>query len=605
MPFCRRLLPVAFFGFFALSGPAQAVAPAEPIPAEWLTPAERDHFEATPTLDEAIAFLHRLESRLPALAVTTFGRSGAGQPLPLVILSRERAFTPEAARKTGKPILLLVSGIHAGEVDGKDATLMILRDLALGRRSELLDAATILWVPVLNADGHERISPYNRPNQDGPKKGMGFRTTATGFNLNRDHLKAETPEMRAFLALVNAWRPHLHLDNHVTDGCDFDWTLTYATMEAPQADPETDAWLKKHLPVMLAVVERGGRRTGPYVDLRENNDPAQGFVTWVGLPRMSNGYFALRHRPTVLVELHSYKPFKERVLADRDFMLGLIEEVGRDPVGLIQAVEAAERRTVELGRPDAKPSEYTILWSDPAEADTIRFPVYDWTIEDSVVTGKPLVRYQRGKVREIEVPWYHKPVPVKKIPRPRGYLILPGWFQIEQRLMDHGLTVLELTEETQLDVEVLKAENGKYSSATYQGHQTVEARFARQVERRALPKGTLFVPADQPDFEVAMALLEPDSSDSLFSWGLLSTALEQKEYIDPRVLEGLVQKMLEDPQRAAEWRQALTDPALANDEEARYRWWYMRTPHWDRTQGELPYFRLLARPPLPVAPWKR
>ena len=208
--------------------------------AAWQTPAERSGFQSTPSYDETIAFLRRLEARSPALRLGFYGNSGEGRPLPFVVVSREGAFTPQAAQAQDKPIVMIVAGIHAGEIDGKDALLMILRDIALGEASELLDAATLLVVPIYNVDGHERVSPFNRPNQDGPRQGMGFRTTASGLDLNRDHVKLESPEARALVGLFNAWRPHLHVDTHVTDGVDLEWTLTFVLAEAPRIAPYRD-----------------------------------------------------------------------------------------------------------------------------------------------------------------------------------------------------------------------------------------------------------------------------------------------------------------------------------------------------------------------------
>ncbi len=210
---------------------------ADDFPDEWLTVAEKSDFRATSSYDETMDFLHRLEAAAPGLIrVSDFGRSAQGRPLPLVIVSSDGAFTPEAAAATGKPVVLLQSCIHAGEVDGKDATLMVLRDIALGRKPELAKGVIILFAPIYNADGHERVSPYNRSNQNGPVEGMGYRATANGINLNRDFLRLESPEARAMARLAAVWNPHLHVDNHVTNGSDHAWVLTWLVAEAPQLD---------------------------------------------------------------------------------------------------------------------------------------------------------------------------------------------------------------------------------------------------------------------------------------------------------------------------------------------------------------------------------
>jgi Zinc carboxypeptidase len=582
----------------ALGAPATPPAVATPNPPrEWLTPAEAAGFEATPDYEATLAFLRRLAGRLPAMRLTSFGRSAAGRPLPLVVVSRERAWTATAARRLRKPVVLIQNGIHPGEIDGKDACLMILRDLALGRRRELLDAATLLIVPIYNVDGHERISPHNRPNQDGPHRGMGFRTTAAGFDLNRDYVKVASPEAQAMVGLINAWRPHLFVDNHVTDGVDHDWVLTWSWAEAPQLPAPVDAWMRAHLPAALAATERAGHRTGPYVDLKDALDPARGFSSWVGQPRYSSGYLPLRHRPAVLIETLSYKPYAERVLATRDFLLALLAEVGRDGPGLRAAVAAAEAATVAAGGAHAPPSDLVLNFAEGPAADPIRLPLYATRQETSLVTGAPLLRYQRGEVKEVEVPWFHRSVATLTVPRPRGYLVLPGWPQIEARLATQGLRVEQLDQPVEIEAEAMRLTAPHYAKAPYQGLTQVTAEVSRARERRRFPAGSLWVPADQPDFPLAAQLLEPDAEDSLLAWGLLSTVFERKEFISPWVLEDRAAELLRDPALAAEWQRALADPKLAGDTQARYLWWFRHTPYWDETVGLMPCFRVLAPPP--------
>jgi len=575
-------------------------------PGEWLTPAEASAFRATGSYEETILFLRRLAGRSPELRLIEFGASAQGRPLPALIASRDRAFTPEQARKTGKPIVLVQNGIHAGEIDGKDACLMLLRDLALGRDADLLDGLILIVVPIYNVDGHERVSPFHRPNQDGPEQGMGFRTTADGHDLNRDHMKLSTPESQALIGLFNDWRPHLHVDNHVTNGSDHDWVLTYSWAEAPQAAEPIDAWLRTHMPSVLKATEEAGHRVGPYVSLLDRTDPSKGFDSWVGGPRLATGYFPLRNRPSILVENHAYKPFRQRVLANRDFLLALFREVASAPNELVRAVQSAERRTVELGRPGADRSELTLSYALLPPTETVRWPVYEWSLEPSQALGGPLLRYRRGVVRESDVPWSHRVEPDLTVVRPRGYLVLRGWPAIEQRLRGHGLRVEQLARPVELDVETMRLSNPRQNSRatpSYQGLTLIETDVARAVERRRFPAGTLWIPADQPDFEVAAQLLEPEAPDSLVSWGLLSIVLERKEYIDAGVLEKLAVRLLEDPQIAAEWKRALEDETFAADTRARWLWWYRRTPYWDETVGLMPAMRLLAAPTFETAPW--
>lgn len=586
-----------------LPAAAGAAVAQDAVPPEWLTPAEVASFEATPNYEETLAFLKKLQPLLPEMYLGFYGSSGEGRAMPFVIVSKEKAFTGRRAQRNGKPIVLIQNGIHAGEIDGKDAFLMILRDMALGKHKEILDAATLVILPIYNVDGHERVSPFNRPNQDGPKKGMGFRTITAGLDLNRDHLKIASKEARALIALVNDWRPHLMVDNHVTDGVDHDWVLTWAYPEAPQLAAPVDAWMKAHMPAVLAATEKAGHLNGPYVDLKDGNDPSKGFSSWVGQPRYSSGYYPLRNRPSVLVETHSYKPYRARVLATRDFALALLAEVAKDPGGLTKAVADAEAATVAAGKPDAPPSDVVVSFEESDAPDPIRFPVYAGEMRTSVVSGQPTFFYKRGQVAAVEVPWYHRPKVAKALPRPRGYVVLPGWPQIEERLRGHGLTVAKITAPVEIEVETMRASAPQLARTPYQGMVQVTPQIARQTEKRRIPAGSLWVPADQRDFEVAVQLLEPEAPDSLLAWGFLSSVFEQKEYIDPRVLDGLVAEKLRDPKTAAEWEAALKDEKFAADARARYTWWYRRTPYWDESIGLLPYFRAMKAPKVETTPW--
>lgn len=580
----------------AVRHPAEAREPLPPISEEWLTVAERTDFRATSSYDETLALLHRLAGEMPGkLRIESFGTSGEGRDMPLAILSAAGAFTPEAARDAAaserSPIAMIQSGIHAGEIDGKDATLMLLRDMALGRRP--LPEATVLWIPIYNVDGHERVSPYNRPNQNGPVEGMGFRTNAAGLDLNRDHLKLASPEARALIGLFDRWRPDVHVDNHVTDGVDHDWVLTWSWAEAPQVAAPVGEWLDRRLPRVLAATEAAGHRVGPYVDLVARNDPGQGFSSRVVEPRYATGYYPLRNRPSILVENHSYKPYRNRVLANRDFLAALLAELDRSGDELIAAVRAADETTVALGRPDAEPSPLVLAWVPDPEPSRIRFPVYAWEVVESPALGVPTVVYERGEVDEIEVDWHHRSVPGLRVERPRGYLVLPGWPQIEARVEGHGLRYRRLERPAKLSVETIRISEPQLADSSYQGLARVEGEVTRRSEELEVPAGTLWIPADQPDFEVAAQLFEPEAPDSLFAWGLLSAALERKEYIGTARLDELAAEMLAaSSEVAAEWEAALADEEIAADWRARWLWWYRRTPYWDDTVGRLPILRV-------------
>jgi hypothetical protein len=587
----RRLLPL-----ITLLALAPVTTFADEIPDDWLTVAERSDFRATSTYDETMAYLRKVEATAPEIIrVTSFGRTAEGRELPLVIVSSEGTFTPEAARAAGRPVLLLQSGIHAGEIDGKDATLMLLREIARGHRPDLAEAAVTLFVPIYNLDGHERVSPYNRPNQNGPSEGMGFRTTTAGINLNRDWLRLASPEARAMAKLVADWRPHLHVDNHVTNGADHAWVLTWMVAEAPRLDPAVDDWVGNHLPKVLEATARAGHPNGPYLAFVDWSDPTSG-VDWAGiqLPRYSTGFFPLANRPSILIEMHAHKPYRDRVLANRDFMDALMVETGRAGKALVGAVEAAEARTTALGAADAEPSLVVVRWRAVDEAETIRWPAYRTTIESSIATGASYTAYHRDEVVETEIEFRHTAEPDLELARPRGYLVHAGWPQLVEIVEAHGLVARRIPRSIRLDVETIRVSEPSYGRAPFQGTFMVEdLSVLRQIEHREIPAGSLWIPANQPDFEIAVQLFEPEASDSLVRWGALTSIFELKTYIGTAKLEELVNDMLADNTTRERWNAALEDPDFASDRRARYLWWYRQTPYWDEQVGLLPVYRVM------------
>jgi hypothetical protein len=598
----RTMKRLATLAVFALLFSFNLIA--EEIPDDWLIVSEKTDFRATSTFAETMEYLKRVEAQAPeVIHLTSFGESAEGRDLPLVIVSSDGAFSPAAARATGKPILLLQSSIHAGEVDGKDASLMLLREIALGKRPDLAEAAITLFVPIYNLDGHERISPFNRPNQNGPEEGMGFRATTSGINLNRDFLHLGSPEARAMARLVADWRPHLHVDNHVTNGTDHAWVLTWMAAEAPLLDPAVDAWVGEHLPKVLTATADAGHPNGPYVALYDRENPEAG-MDWSGiqLPRFSTGYFPLINRPSILIEMHAHKPFRDRVLANRDFMDALILEAGRAGPELIKAVETAESRVVALGRAEADPSTAVVAWKAADVQDSVIWPAYRYTTTNSLVTGGTRVVYRRGEIEEIDLPWRHIVEPDLEVPRPRGYLVHAGWPQITDAVRNHGLRAVPLPEPITLEVETIRLTDPTFGSSPYQGVFTVtDVTVARQFEDRKIPAGSLWIPADQPDFEVAIQLFEPEAPDSLLSWGELSSIFEMKTYIGLDRLEELATEMITDDAIRTRWETALEDPDFAGDRRARYLWWYHQTPYWDEQVGLLPIYRVLGHPPITIS----
>lgn len=594
-------LRIALAGLVVLvSAPPLAAEerPRVPIPPDHYTKAELNAFRGTPSYEETLAFLRRLETTSPYLSLSFYGTTAEGRPMPLLVASKDKAFSPEAAAKAGKPVVLVLNGIHPGEPDGKDACLILLRDLALGNRPDLLDTLTLLVVPIYNVDGHERVSTWNRPNQDGPVDGMGFRTTTQGYDLNRDFLKADAPETRALLSLVAAWSPDLFVDDHVTDGTDAQATLTVSYGGEPATPERLRSWLDTAVRPALADVEEAGWKTAPYIEWVDPLDPAKGIDLGPTEPRYGTGYMPLRGIPSILVEMHALKPYGERVRANEAFLSALLSRLGAAPKPLKEARAAALETAAKS--PVGAPFVLDAV-TDTSRPEQIDFPGFAWSQVVSPVTGRPRLVFDKATPMSIPMPVYRHTKATVTTTRPAGYLVPAGWPRIEEKLATHGIRFTKLTQPRTLSVGTYRASDVKLENAPYQGRVRVSAKIAKATETRTVPAGSLYVPLDTSLAPVVMHLLEPEGPDSLFAWGELSGALEMKEYIDARVLDPLADKLLkEDPKLAAEWEAKLKDPKFAADARARYRFFYSRTPYWDESVGLLPVFRLEA--PLGAAP---
>src|SRR5215471_13956716 len=261
-----------------------------PVPADWRT---------TPRYVETMAYVHRVAAAAPKqVKVESFGKTGEGRDLVTVTVSKDGVFDVAALHATHRPIVLIQNAIHAGEQDGKDSCLALLRDMVITKtKAALVERAVVVIIPIYNADGHERFGAYNRINQNGPEQ-MGWRTQAENLNLNRDYLKADAPETRAFLRLWNKWLPDFFVDDHVTDGADYQYDVTYALDTGPDVDPALAAWQRDVLaPYLDQSVIAAGHKIAPYISFVDESDPTKGMMLTQDQPRFSTGYMILQSRP--------------------------------------------------------------------------------------------------------------------------------------------------------------------------------------------------------------------------------------------------------------------------------------------------------------------
>ncbi|MEZ4400732.1 MAG: M14 family zinc carboxypeptidase [Kofleriaceae bacterium] len=573
---------------------ATACAARTPPVRDLTTASERSGWTATGRYEEAARLCHDAAASYPRRArCESFGTSPEGRALVALVLSAH-GFEPAALARDHVPVLLVEAGIHAGEIEGKDAGFALVRDLLAGTAAPgLLDAATVVFVPIFNVDGHERFGPNNRPNQRGPIE-MGFRTTAAAQNLNRDFAKADTPEMRALLGLWRRWDPTVFVDLHTTDGAKFEHDV--AVMVAPRAgrDDALDAAGRALATALLARVTAAGHLPlGFYPSFDVDDDPASGFTDGEAPPRFSQAYAAARGRLGILVETHSWRRYAERVAATRAVLEALFAEAVAHGRAWRDAADAADAADAGLaGR------EVALSAQADGTARTIAFRGYRYQRVPSEVSGGTWTRYDETQPEVWHIPLRDHLVPALSVRAPgAGYLVGAGWADdVAARLDAHGLRYQRLATDTTLDVETWRLPPGALGK-TFEGRTTVKVTGAWTRERRVVNRNALFVPIAQPHARLVLHLFEPTAPDALVAWGVFNAALERKEYMEGYVAEELARQMLTDPATQAAFTAALADPAFAADPARRLDWFYQRSAAWDEQVGLVPVFRVDAVPP--------
>ncbi|HLA12228.1 MAG TPA: M14 family metallopeptidase [Pyrinomonadaceae bacterium] len=549
---------------------------------DWQTFAEASGYRQTPRYDETVRYAKQLAEASSLLKCVSFGKSGEGRELPLLIAASDDAFTPRSARERNKAVVLIQACIHSGEPDGKDAGLALLRDIAVTKlHPHLLNNVIVLFIPIYNADGHERVSPYNRINQQGPDE-MGWRGTTTNQNLNRDYMKVDTPETQAWLSLWNHWQPDLFIDCHVTDGADYGSIVTYHFEHHQGIAPSVLAWEREVIQEKVArETQAAGTPISWYLEFIDNRDLKQGMRDFNGSPRFSTGYVPLRNRPAILIETHMLKDYRLRVLGTYDFLRFTLEEVDRDPLRLINAGRMADAKTTSDGNRFDAGHQYPLRFELTDQARPFDLNAVESVTAMSEISGDLWVDFKSQPLK-LTVPMYDTFRVTAAVAPPLFYIVPPQWKEVIDVLKAHGLELNRSVSAETVEVESYRFTDVTWASRPFEGRFLTSAKAELIRQKRTFPSGSVLVPLGQPGAKVAINLLEPEAPDSLLVWSFFSAIFEEKEYGEDYILEKLARQMLaESPELQQEFNQALTEPSFASDPRRRLEFFYGRSPYWD------------------------
>ena len=570
--------------FFLLAGwcwPLWLLAQTYPVPFDAAP-------ERTPTYAEAMAWWQGFARAHPEVQLHPHGRTDAGPPLHLAVLSTGGEFSPAAIAASGKTVLLINNAIHAGEPVGVDATMLLYRDLLAdpALRSQL-DNLILLAVPMYNIGGVLHRNSTTRANQNGPAA-YGFRGNAKNLDLNRDFMKADSRNTRALTEIFRTYQPDVFIDNHTSNGADYPYTLTMIETQPDKLAPPLGSYLREVMnPALYRRMARTPYELIPYVYAR--GTPDTGIYGFLDTPRYSTGFAALHHVIGFVPEAHMLKPYPDRVRSERWFMQAVVEYLAEEGLRIQRMRRRAQRAaaatdSIELG------------WRiDLSRFDTLRFKGYTADQRPSAVSGQDRLYYDRNRPYDKPIRRYGHYRASRRVARPRAYLIPQAYTAVLDRLHWNGVQLDTLRRDTTLEVVHYYIEDFDTRPAPYEGHYLhSNTQTRRQSGTRTFRAGDVWVRTGQPAAAFLCHALEPAAVDSYFNWNFFDAILQQKEYFSAYVFEDRAAELLRtDPTLKQRFEAAkAADPELAKSGSAQLEWIYRHSPHYERTHRRYPVARV-------------
>lgn len=550
--------------------------------ADLKTIAEKSNWLRTGDAQETAKLCQEFQRKFPArVECRTYGKTPEGRSLHYLLIQDQK--------KISAPTLWFQAGIHAGEIDGKDAFFWLLREVLEKKLTpDPFKGLRVVFVPIVNLDGHERRGPWNRPNQVGPEE-MGWRTTSENYNLNRDFMKVDSAEMRDLLRLWGKMDPIVSLDLHVTNGAQFQpevgVVINPNQSHGATALHQAGQLLEDEL--MKKMKDRGRLALPFYPTFEVEEEPLSGFSRYVSSPRFSQGYWYVRNRIGVLVESHSWKSYDIRVKTHRDTILSVLEIAQSHAKTWTQEAKKIDQVSLSGQAKD-------LAFKNTEKSRRIDFAGYKFKKEISKISGGPVVRYFPDQPEIWKVPFFEELVPALTVIAPKEGYFVPvqeaPWIKV--KLDVHGIRYKEIKKAETGIFQVFRAFEAKMAAGSFEGHQILEVKGEWKDEKVLLQVGALFVPINQPGGQLAMQLFEPMAKDSLLSWGFLNRYFEKKEYMEDYVAEDVAREMLlRDPKVKEEFEKKLKDPEFAKDSNKRFEFFHQKHPSWDTQFNRYPILR--------------
>jgi hypothetical protein len=501
-----------------------------------LTKAEASGFTATSRQADVMDFIRDLQRLSPRVRVEILGVSTEGRPIPMLIIGDPVPASPQDLNYSDKLVIYFQANIHAGEVEGKEASLMLARDLALGEASRFLDKLVVLIVPDFNPDGNERISPDNRSDQAGPEQGVGVRANGQNLDLNRDGMKLESPEVRGLVQnVMQRWDPAVLLDSHTHNGSYHEEVVTYVWSLNPNGDRSLISYMSDVFSPGVDKILKDKHNTLciPHGDFMSTEEPEKGWAPLGPEPRYISNYIGLRNRLGILNENYPYAPFKDRVMGAYRLFLSISEYGQAHAADIRSLIREADRRTVSRGMRPTEQDTFGVEFDVRPIGRKITVHGYEmetYTAEN----GRPGTR-KTDRTQTYTMPFYSDYFATRTVRLPYAYLIPRPIPEVKALLERHGVCVETLVEPTRLSVESFFVTKLEGQAQPYQGHRLNRVKGEYKQAEVEFPAGTLVVTLAQPLANVASSLLEPESDDGLVVWNFFDRYLVQQWSQAPQV----------------------------------------------------------------------
>lgn len=543
------------------------------------TPYEKGNGNQTTTYVEMVKFYEDLAKNFPTITVESFGTDDNGEPIRVVI------YNPSADKNT--PTILINNGIHPGEPDGIDATMMMMRDFATGKIK--VQNLKIVAVEAYNISGMLRRGKNSRANQNGPEE-YGFRGNARNYDLNRDFIKNDTENAKAFQQIFQHFKPIYFIDNHVSNGADYQYLFTYISTNKERLGKKLGNYFNQKMqPAILQNLEKQGILTTPYVNIH-GDSPDEGFPAFMDSPRYATGYTALFNTMGTVAETHMLKPYKDRVRATYENMLSSIKYTEKNS----KEIQKLMAESLQDYQPKMK---YAIQWKlDSTTFKMIDFKGYEAGKKTSEVSGKPRLFYDRNKPFTRKVKFYDNYIPAKEIAIPAYYVVPKSERKVLEYLKQNNIQTKQIQQDSTIFAQKYTISAYKTVKNPYEGHYVhYDTQVKSETKNHHFQKGDFLVSTKQNGVKYLLETLEPEATDSFFNWNFFDGILGQKEYYSDYVFEDTAADLLKKDQvlRTAFEFEKVANPEMAKDARAQLDWIYKHSDYYEGSVGAYPIFRIL------------